>query len=153
MLGRLKQMAENAKALDQNKILQDIFSDPTLQKQMEGLQTGANGGGQMYDEGVDSKGVSLGQYAPITISHYKPLAASEGRDGRTDHITLKDTGTFYASIKVEALPDAFKITADDPNNLIGRYPDLLGLDDSSLNEIMPEVNERFQEETVKALLA
>ena len=141
IIDKFKGLAE----LDGDKIINEVIEDEQLQAQIIDLQTEANGQGQLYDKGVDSDGNSLGEYAPITINYYKPLAASEGRDGRTDHITLKDTGTFYKSMKVVNKADSFEIDADDPNNLQGRYPDLLGLTDDSKNEIIPQIRDSLIE--------
>jgi len=89
---------------------------------------------QMYDEGIDSDGNSLGQYAQITVEYYKPLAKTLGGDGRTDHITLKDSGDFYKSFRVKLLSDGFQITADaikEDTDLSVVYPKVIGLTSES----------------------
>ena len=62
---------------------------------------------QLYEEGIDSQGRSLGEYTPYTIE----IKKSKGQ--RVDHITLKDTGAFYASFKVRATKTDLIIEADD----------------------------------------
>lgn len=124
------------------KIANPIFNDGTLQAQMIDLNRR-----QMYEFGVDSKGITLGEYAPATINYWKPRAASEGRDGKVDHVTLKDTGEFYDSIKIKN-ENAIIFEADmkkPGTDLEIIYPDALGLNDESKNEIFPEIQERFVE--------
>ena len=77
MFGALIDKFKGLAELDENKIIHEVIEDEQLQAQIIDLQTKANGQGQLYDKGVDADGNSLGEYAPITISHYKPLAASE----------------------------------------------------------------------------
>jgi len=125
--------------LKQDEILDEIFSVPSVQAQIVDLNQN-----QLYNQGVQSDGTPTGQYAPITVSKYKPLALAEGRDGRSDHITGKDTGETYASMKVQVLPkNGFEITADDRNNFFDRITDGLGLTEESVQTIMPEIKERM----------
>lgn len=128
-----------------------VMDDPILQAEIIDLNTTQ----QMYEKGVDAKGDPLGQYAPITIAYYKPLAAAEGRDGRTDHITLKDTGDFYGSFKTRTTNDGLVISAEtvkEGKDLLVPYPNIIGLTDESLAEIRPAVLQGFQEQTKEALV-
>lgn len=140
MFEGLKKQARRAARIDDNKILEEILRDSTLQAQIVDLNQH-----QLYDEGIQADGEPTGSYAPITISKYKPLAAAEGRDGRTDHITGKDTGITYASMKVLSGTDAIVIHADDRNSFFDREPKGLGLTDESISEIIPEIEERMIE--------
>lgn len=140
MFGAIKKLNAKVQAFDQDRTLTDILGNETLQAQIIDLNQN-----QLYEKGIQADGTPTGDYAPITISHYKPLAAAEGRDGRSDHITGKDTGQTYASMKVASLPDGFKIEADDRNNFFEREDKGLGLTSESLNEIRPEIKERFVE--------
>jgi len=139
MFDKLKSLCERGLALKQDEILDEIFSVPSVQAQIVDLNQN-----QLYNQGVQSDGTPTGQYAPITVSKYKPLALAEGRDGRSDHITGKDTGETYASMKVQVLPkNGFEITADDRNNFFDRITDGLGLTEESVQTIMPEIKERM----------
>lgn len=138
MFEEIKNMCSRAASIDQNQVLEEILSDPSIQSQIIDLNQK-----QLYDEGVQADGSPTGDYAPITISKYKPLAAAEGRDGRSDHITGKDTGETYESMKVVNQAQGIQITADDRNNFFDRVPDGLGLTDDSIDQIIPEVNERM----------
>lgn len=136
----IKSLGDKIRSLEMRTIARTAFEDKTLQARIIDLNTQV----QMYELGVDAKNQPLGDYAPITISYYKPLAASEGRDGRTDHITLKDTGTFYDSFRVETDKDGFRILADTrkgETDLFIIYPEILGLTDESIREITPEIAE------------
>lgn len=138
----IKELENRIKELALAKIAKEAFEDKSLQAQIIDLNTQS----QMYELGVDAKNQSLGEYAPITIEFYKPLAASEGRDGRTDHVTLKDTGAFYDSFEVKVEDDGAQINADTrkgATDLLTIYPHIVGLTDESINEIIPEVRELF----------
>ena len=139
MFDKLKSLCERGLAFKQDEILDEIFSVPSVQAQIVDLNQN-----QLYNQGVQSDGTPTGQYAPITVSKYKPLALADGRDGRSDHITGKDTGETYASMKVQVLPkNGFEITADDRNNFFERITDGLGLTEESVQTIMPEIKERM----------
>lgn len=142
----IRDLAERVISIDINQMLFTILEDTTLQVQIIDLNTES----QLYDQGVDSEGNSLGEYSFWTRVYWKPLAASQGRDGRTDHITLKDTGDFYASFRVINDMDGFTVSAntikEDGNDLAVIYGDkILGLSSESLSQIKPEIRERLSE--------
>ena len=145
-------MAQRAITIDVNDFLYQIFSDNTLQVQILDLNTES----QLYDQGINSEGDQIGEYSMMTKAYWKPLAASEGRDGRTDHITLKDTGEFYASFRFINDSDGFIISAntlkEDGNDLAVIYGStILGLSSESMAEIRPELRERLVELSRKAI--
>lgn len=136
MFGAIKNKAKKVGAINQDQLLTEILSDATLQAQIVDLNQK-----QLYEDGLQADGTPTGEYAPITVSYYKPLAASEGRDGRSDHITGKDTGITYNSMNVKSLPEGIVIHADDRNNFFDREPKGLGLTKQSIAEILPEVRQ------------
>jgi hypothetical protein len=145
-------MAERAIQIDVNRLLFTIFENNTLQVQVIDLNTES----QLYDKGVDAAGNQIGEYSFWTKAYFKPLAAAEGRDGRTDHITLKDTGEFYASFQFVNESDGFHITAntlkEDGNDLAVIYGGkILGLTSESIAAISPEIRERLAELARKAI--
>ncbi len=77
---------------------------------------------QLYEQGVDSRGVSLGEYSPVTIM-FKQLKGE-----RYDHVTLYDEGDFYASFEIEVKKDSFIIHADDSSKYDRPLFDVYGLD-------------------------
>ena len=80
---------------------------------------------QLFDEGIDSLGDSLGEYSPFTVE----LKKIKGQP--TDRITLKDTGKFYKTFKIEVKNDSFFINANpikEDNNLFDDFGDeIVGL--------------------------
>lgn len=98
---------------------------------------------QMYEQGIDSRGDKIGDYAQATIEKKK----YEGK--RYDHITLRDTEAFHKSMDVRFRKDSFEITADDRKEsdtpggadsfLTQIYgEDILGLTDDNLNFLKEE---------------
>lgn len=97
---------------------------------------------QLYNEGVDSKDKSLGEYSDFTIQ----LKLERGQ--RVDNITLKDTGSFYNSFRVTSDQGEITITADDISGydmpLTARYgKDIIGLTDESLDVIIEMIKPRI----------
>lgn len=88
---------------------------------------------QLYNQGVDSRGVSLGDYTAYT----KSLKQQKGE--RYDHITLKDTGEFYKSFRIIFTGDALQIVAnpikDDTNLFIEFGIDIVGLTEDSMSVV------------------
>ena len=73
---------------------------------------------QLFDDGIDSLGDSLGEYSPFTVE----LKKIKGQP--TDRITLKDTGKFYKTFKIEVKNDSFFINANpikEDNNLFDDF--------------------------------
>ena len=70
--------------------MKHLFQQTSFRKLIIDLNTEE----QLYSQGVDSKGVQLGEYSIYT----KGLKQNKGQ--RTDHITLKDTGEFYKSFSI-----------------------------------------------------
>lgn len=148
MFDAIKKKVENLKKFNQEKALNEILSTPSLESQIIDLNQK-----QLYEQGIQADGSSTGQYAPITISHYKPLAKAEGRDGRTDHVTLKDTGHLYNSMEVVAVKEGITITADDENGVFEKMKveDALGLTAESISDIIPEIRTELIEKVKNAL--
>lgn len=109
-----------------------------------------NTNAQLYTEGVNAEGVKISSYRP-----YRPLTISikKSKGQPTDRVTLKDTGDFHSSIKVELTPDGILFTATDRKTLelMAKYGDsILGLTDENLNafswgEIFPELLKQLKE--------
>lgn len=131
MFDALKILANKVKKLNSNKLIKQALSNSSIQHDIIDL----NKIEQLYEKGIDSKGDSLGEYSPSTVNFWKPLAAAEGRDGKTDNITLKDTGAFYESFIFKNSVDNFEIQADtlkegtDLQDAFGK--EILGLTDEN----------------------
>lgn len=100
---RLYRMFDNVKALTDEKLWMFALNDRFTQDEIIRLNTID----QLFDQGIDSMGASLGIYQPFTI-------AIKRRKGQpTDRVTLKDEGDFYKSFVVIVNSDSFDIEADD----------------------------------------
>ena len=86
MFDKLKQVLKNAQLLDDSKAW--FFAiDRNAKDEIIRLNTYD----QLYNEGIDSEEISLGEYALFT------QAEKISKGERYDHVTLKDTGAFYDS--------------------------------------------------------
>lgn len=94
----------------------------------------ANTNEQLYDDGVDSEGKTLGPYSKYT----QMVKQAEGVEYK--HVTLKDTGAFYKSFRVYLdANDDVEIDANtikDGVDLIEKYGiDILGLTEENLGRL------------------
>lgn len=145
MFESIIRVCKNVKKLDEGKLFKRVFDNKGVQRQVIDLNQS-----QMYDDGIDSKGQELGQYHPYTI------VIKEKKGQRTDHITLKDTGEFYGSMKIKAGKDGIVISADmkkPDTDLEKIYPFALGLNEKSLSEIREFILPIYIEEVRMAILA
>ncbi len=140
MFEALIQKFEALASIDQNEMIHEVLNDKELQADIVALNQS-----QLYDEGVTADGKSTGDYSPVTITHYKPLAQAMGRDGETAHMTGKDSGETYDSMRVDNRGDEFDVIADDRNGVFThpfKYGSLvggLGLTEESKEKIIPSI--------------
>jgi hypothetical protein len=107
---------------------------------------------QLEEEGIDSLGRKLGNYAPSTIAYKR-------RKGqRYDHVTLKDEGDFYNSFNVKVNVNEIIIDADDSSKY--NKPlfevwgvDVLGLTDDNMNYIKQMILENYINFVLNELLS
>lgn len=107
---------------------------------------------QLEEEGIDSLGRKLGNYAPSTIAYKR-------RKGqRYDHVTLKDEGDFYNSFNVKVNVNEIIIDADDSSKY--NKPlfevwgvDVLGLTDDNMNYIKEMILENYIKFVLNELLS
>lgn len=123
-------------ALSVTDVEEVAYNDSVL-SQMADLNTEK----QMYNEGVLSDGTTIGEYSQITIEHYKPLAMLDGRDGKTDHITLKDTGETYSNINYFYRSGGLLVDYVDMYGLAQIYGVFAGLTAESKDQLKPEIKE------------
>lgn len=133
-----KNLGRNLATLDKKKMLNEILSVRSLQAQIIDLNQA-----QMYDKGVDSDGVSLGNYSMATIYGTTKFEGKIQKGQRYDHVTLKDTGESYDTMKVIHGRDGFFIDGKFPESVERKWPDALGLTNDSKDEIIPEIKERL----------
>lgn len=100
------------KEYDVNEILFDIWKTFAVQEFIIQLNTEGLPTSQLYEDGIDSLGVGLGNYTPFSIEIKLAGGESGLGDTRIDHITLKDRGVFYDSFKVIPKKNGFGIIAN-----------------------------------------
>lgn len=147
MFEGLRDIANNMISIDGSKLVHDVISIDSLQAQIIDLNQS-----QLYDKGVDSLGNPTGEYSLATIYGTVNFEGKIAKGQPTDHVTLKDSGASYASMEVVNESDGFYIKGDFPESVKRGWPDALGLTTESLNELMPEITERLQEETKNTML-
>ena len=114
-----------------DRILFEVWKNQKVKDYIISLNTIGVKGSQLYELGINSLGVSLGNYTP-----YTSLLKRKG-DGnkRVDHITLIDSGDFYDTFFINALLKGFSIEADGEKpdgNILDRFKNVVGLTDESL---------------------
>lgn len=123
-------MLQRASKLTVNDLMEDLIRD----NRFRSFIISANTNEQLYEEGIDSLGKSLGPYAKYT-EELKRAAGVEYR-----HVTLKDEGDFYKSFRVflDSNHDV-EISADtikDSTDLIEKYgKNILGLTEENLDRL------------------
>jgi hypothetical protein len=123
MWGRLEKIISNAKKLDESKAWKQVI-DKEVKDEIIRLNTQD----QLYEDGVDSLNKKLGDYSPYTVI----LKRLKGQ--KTSHITLKDTGAFYNSFKVQVNKDSITIIADDESKYDIPLTEDYGIDILGLTE-------------------
>lgn len=116
--------------LTAESLMEDLIKD----KRFRYFIISANTNEQLYDEGIDSSGKTLGVYTPYT----RDIKISQGVEYR--HVTLRDTGEFYRSFRVALNNDSdVMITANSIKegvDLIEKYgKNILGLTDENLSRL------------------
>lgn len=141
MFGVIKDIGNNMQRLNPNRLMRDVIDETSVKAQIIDLNQS-----QMFDNGIDAKGETLGDYSQVSVTKYGK------RPGR---IQLKDTGEFYDSMKVNVEEDKFIIIGDTDKgdvDLANVYPDVLGLTTESKEEILPEIAQRLSEKIKTEIL-
>lgn len=136
-LENITKFLDNIINLDQDLIIGNILKDKDFQRFIIDLNTEE----QLFEQGIDSLGVSLGEYSDFT------KAVKKVKGQRLDHITLEDTGEFYKSFAIKVQNGGFLIVADgqkDDTNLFEEYgKEILGLTDESLQIVIDAIKEKL----------
>lgn len=105
---------------------------------------------QLFNQGQDATGQPIQPpYRPFTIM----VKRQKGQP--TDRVTLRDTGAFHRSFRVDWQPDEFRINATDgkTGKLTQAYgPEIFGLDDAGQQELIDMLREPVIENFRKAVL-
>lgn len=140
MLEPLFNIANNAKTLNINEILVDVYSSDLLDEYILDL----NRINQLFVNGENTEGNIIGFYSARTdlitrgeTFNFKGLSSTK-KQGET--FTLYDTGKFYKSFRIKINSNGFTILADDSladgGSLTDKYgSDIIGLSDESKTEL------------------
>lgn len=151
MLKTLKGILSRAKKLDHHKVMKKALDEKGLQAQIIDLNTTT----QLYEKGIDAFGRELGEYSQATIYGTARFAGKIEKGQRYDHITLNDSGKFYASFRIINQADGFTIRANtikdgqDLANIFGNK--IIGLTQESKAEITPELSQRMREISLQTI--
>ena len=138
MFEPFKFLLANITDLELNGIILEVWEQEDVQEIIIGLNTR----NQLFDEGIDSEGQTLGEYTPFT----KGRKQEKGLP--FDRITLYDTGEFYDSFYIKPVNDGFEIIADpvkDDTDLFTDYgKEILGLTSESKDILIKTLLVRLQ---------
>ena len=144
-MNALKNIAKNIQSLDEKKILFTVYKS----KRVSNFIIDLNRIGQLFNQGIDTKGKVIGRYSIVTETVY-----NQNKKAGTPY-TLKDTGEFYATFKIKVNSNAdFVISANTikgEDDLLNYSNDLLGLTKPSLNELIKEILPFVIRETRKTI--
>lgn len=143
-MASLIKIAKKLKRVDLEEIARQSFlenSEEALDKNIE----------RLYNEGVDSKGQTLEDYAPFTIE----IKKAKGQ--RYDHVTLQDEGDFVQGffVKGNNFPFDFWSRDDKTKKIVKKYgKDIFGFrkkdsDDFTKEYTDREIISRFRESIKK----
>ena len=95
-MNALKNIARNIQSLDEKKILFTVYKS----KRVSNFIIDLNRIGQLFNQGIDTKGNVIGRYSIVTETVY-----NQNKKAGTPY-TLKDTGEFYATFKIKVNSNA-----------------------------------------------
>lgn len=140
---RTKRLLNALIRLDETKIINDILSNKDFQKFIISL----NQNDQLFEEGIDSLGVSLGSYSTATIEGTANFEGKKSKGQRFDHITLLDTGEFYKSFKITVTNGGFIMDANpvkEDGNLFDDFgKEIVGLTQENLQIVIDAIREKI----------
>lgn len=146
MFKAIKRLEKKISGIDEHKMLSSILNEKPMRDEIIRLNQE-----QLYVDGVQADGEPTGEYSFNTIHGTKHYAGKIEKGQPYDHVTLKDAGKFYRSMKVEVEEEGMRITADDPNGLEEKWPQMLGLDSESKAQILPDIKGSIISRIIKRL--
>lgn len=105
---------------------------------------------QLYEQGVEGRGISIMDYQPYTA---RTIKIKQKKGQPYDRVTLRDTGEFHDSLHVEFDDEGFYVTSTDDKAkyLLARYgKTIFGLTNENFTELLrnyirPELKEKLKE--------
>lgn len=133
MFEPLHKLLNQIAKLDINNVMFDVWDGEDVQEIIINLNTI----GQLFNQGIDSEGQSLGDYSAFTIKKKRA-------DGLPfDRVTLRQDGIFYGSFNIIPEKDGFIIDADPirgSQDLTETYGDqIIGLTSDSKEQLIKSI--------------
>jgi hypothetical protein len=150
-----ERLLKNINSLDIDDIFKTLWSDSKVQNYIIDLNTEGKPTSQLYELGIDSKGVILGEYATSTIIGTSLFEGKIDKGQRFDHVTLKDTGGFYETFVVIPKAKGFELKANplvgDSNLFKDWGDDIVGLTKVNQELLIVFIETDFNKELEKRL--
>jgi len=143
MNSKARQLADKFAKINVRESCLKALNDPLIQAQMVDMNQ-AN----LYDKGILADGNPTGEYSGYTKNQKVSLGDSRQTPGRIDHITLNDTGEFYASMKVVDKGSAGVVISGDtdkPSGDLGvEFGAVVGITADDKAYLVPAIRELIQ---------
>lgn len=161
MANPIQEIIDIMESLTADKILAMVLEDNKLKELVVQLNTKGQKTSQLFEQGIDARGVSLKQIGgtPLTDSGYAPFTIEQKKikGQRFSNITLEDTGAFYASWQVKIRDGFLEITADGRKADVDLFQewghDIVGLTDENIDILTDEIAKRIPQIVTEALTA
>lgn len=152
-MGKISDLIKRLSAFDPGKVLSNVL-DTAENEQFIAERVRK----RLNERGEDSEGRKLytdRAKRPAVYSAFT-MAMKQMRGQPTDHVTLKDTGSFHKSFELQMLKEAFQITGDSqkPDGDISENVDLtnvLNLSRSEKNEVVDKIKPDYIRATREAV--
>lgn len=108
---------------------------------------------QLYEQGIEGRGTSIMEYMPYTI---RTIKNKQKKGQPYDRVTLRDTGKFHDSLRVEFDDNGFYVVSDDDKapELLEKYgKTIFRLTNENLNTLIKEhIRPSLQEKLKKYII-
>lgn len=133
---KLDVLLRRGKLLRELDMWYSAFNDATKEQIIKWVQS------QLKDEGIDGKGIVIGNYS------YATELITKGRKRQGDHYTLDDTGAFYRSMQVYVGESLIEVIGDGKkgkDNLYQKYGEsITTLTDENIQKLREIIQDKFR---------
>lgn len=124
----LKIVCQNVILLENKRVMERSLSENEI---LRAWIIHLNTNRQLFDQGIDSYGTAMPPYRQSTFNIKQGVKIDGTTFSAGDHITLRDSGAWYNSFRVEVTPNYTEIVADP---LKGKSEERFGDDVIGLTE-------------------
>lgn len=157
MFGRLQDVVNNVLNADEDKLFVTVIGKEKVKDLIVKLNTVE----QLFKQGVNYKGNSLGVYSELTEEINEGRTFSVEGESRKkiagETYILFEDGDFYNSVRVRVYKDYFTVESvhrlDDGREIADKFKNILGLTTESKNELGKEIIPEVRKEAKKVVLA